>query len=91
MISPNDDETPRIDVFEWESDGDPAIDVVAAVAEATDREILTLPSVSSAIDGDSLGDLLECGTKGAELVQVRFDYADVGVRITSDGLIAVEQ
>lgn len=77
----------------WADSGQPSLAVIEAVAAATDRDVLELPSLSRAVDPDALNSLLvpdgvrEDG--GGNTVHVSFEYAGVVVLVDSTGLIEI--
>jgi hypothetical protein len=68
-------------------DGQVCLDVVEAVAFATGRDVLELPPLYDAVDGDALESLV-ASDDGAEL-SVSFTYADVMVRAHGGGSVEV--
>jgi hypothetical protein len=78
----------------WAGDGPPAVALVEAVADATDRDPLELPPLSEVIDPDALNGLLRPdpgSNEDGNTVQVSFEYAGVVVLVDSTGLIEVRE
>lgn len=77
----------------WTDGGPPSVAVVEAVADATGRDPLELPSLSGTVDPDALNSILAPETarngSGGNTVQVSFEYAEVVVMVDSTGLIEV--
>jgi hypothetical protein len=66
--------------------GGPSETVILAVADATNRDALSLPPLAASIDPDVLEGIVDRTGNGS----VRFTYAGTEVRVTHDGEITVD-
>lgn len=72
---------------EWADVDGPTVDLVEAVASATGRDVLELPPLNDAVDGDALETLVAAGD-GAS-VRISFTYADTSVVVDCGEAIEV--
>lgn len=66
---------------------DVAMEVVNAVAQATDTDIMDLPVLEYSIDGDSLNQAIHSMESHGTIT---FEYADCMVLITEDGTVKLD-
>lgn len=72
---------------EWMDVDMPTVDLVEAVAAATDRDVLELPPLNDTVDGDALATLVR-GDDGAS-VRLSFTYAGASVVVDCGEAIEV--
>lgn len=90
-----DSDTPPVDhgestiQGEWDRSEQPSVEILEAVADATDHEPTALPPLYRSVDPDALDALLTGGVQRAEPVHVSFAYDDVLVSVGSDGDLTI--
>ena len=76
----------------WQSTARPSVEVVEAVAAATERDALELPPLNDYVDPDALDTLLSAvAEKGSESAHVTFSYDGIRVTVDSTGAVTVEK
>lgn len=76
---------PDIHQSTFDTEGNPTVDVLQAVATVTDTDPLTAPPLAETIDPDALSPLVQ----GSQSVAVTFQYASCEICVESDGHIRV--